>query len=397
VRPLLLLLAASVAITSLPQPGAPVLYRWIQAAQSHVPGTIDQPLRDTASESAANLYLVAQKIGSVRFKEPEDRNDVLRRGIVLHTDIALLLPEEAAHFTIGELPEKTFFITDNGKVVSIREDVEDSLVLAQDGEYRSMSVDTAHWWMARVLVRRITPRPAGDPFVGEWYRAVCATFQSAYLLGSANYHLQAGLKVLQHDPVLLLYAGALHEVMASARVQSVPFSHPVPGWNVSPPSPESEWRQAERRLREAIGERGPLEASVRLGHVLVRLARYEEAVAVLERAAPDLVEQRLQYLCALFLGTAEGALGHREQAQRALEGATRLFPSAQSALMALADVSWRAGNRPAALDALRRLRGLPADRRTREDPWTDYYRSFAADADTQLSAVRVAAATRERR
>ena len=65
-----------------------------------------------------------------------------------------------------------------------------------------------------------------------------------------------------------------------------------------------------------------------------------------------------------------------------------MYPAAQSPLLALSDLDRAAGNRAAALQALQRLEKLPADSYARDDPWRDYYESFAADGDQQLAAVR---------
>jgi hypothetical protein len=109
---------------------------------------------------------------------------------------------------------------------------------------------------------------------------------------------------------------------------------------------------------------------------------------MLRDIGPRLDEPRLRYFGALFLGSEEAALGRADAAREALERAASLFPTAQSPLLALADVARREGNRTATLAILGRLQRLPADAADREDPWTDYHRSFAGDAATQLDAVR---------
>ena len=101
--------------------------------------------------------------------------------------------------------------------------------------------------------------------------------------------------------------------------------------------------------------------------MLGRLGRHDEAASLLRDVTPRLTEPRLQYLAQLFLGTEEAATGHLARAREAFERAAVLFPTAQSPLVALADVAWRAGARAEALDALRRLEELPDDTEAREE------------------------------
>jgi tetratricopeptide (TPR) repeat protein len=255
-----------------------------------------------------------------------------------------------------------------------------------DGEYVRTSVGTAHWSMARSLLGAIRPRSRSDGFVRLWYRAVAARFASAGLFGGAQHALDRGLELLPHDPVLLFYAGAMHETLASARFQSVARS--LIARQQRFPSPRDELRDAEKLLGASVKAEGPVEAHLRYARVRGLLGRHEDAVARLRRVAPQLDARRLQYFAALFLGSEEDALGHVGAARDAFERAAALYPTAQSPVLALGALFRRAGDRKAVLEALSRLEALPADRADREDPWTDYYRSFAFDADQQLAAVR---------
>ena len=184
------------------------------------------------------------------------------------------------------------------------------------------------------------------------------------------------------------HTGALHEALASARIQSVPMTRRDLAGQLKFPSSREEWLEAERLLAAAVKEHGPPEATLRLARVRGRLGKHEDAAVMLRDIGPRLDEPALQYFGALFLGSEEAALGRADVAREALERAASLFPTAQSPLLALADVARREGNRTATLAILGRLQRLPADAADREDPWTDYHRSFAGDAATQLDAVR---------
>jgi tetratricopeptide (TPR) repeat protein len=263
-----------------------------------------------------------------------------------------------------------------------------TLVFSLDGEYKATADETAHWSVARMLLSWVLPDPARDPFVPLWYRAIAARFEGANLYGNARYHLAWALATVPRDPVLLFYAGAMYDAYASPSIQTIPLPRAAAGQQVVIASPREEWRLAERLLRDSVAAKGPLEAQVRLGRVLGRLGRHQEAVSVLRRVQPSLAERRLQYFAHLFLGSEEGALDHVAEARDSLNRAAALYPAAQSPLLALSELLHRTGDRQGALEALRRLEKLPPDPDFREDPWRDYLRSFALDADEQIAAMR---------
>jgi tetratricopeptide (TPR) repeat protein len=317
------------------------------------------------------------------------RNDILRRGALVHTDIALLLPERAAEYLqSGDAKERFIYDAFEKPRILYREDA-DALVFSADGEYLSTAVETAHWGTARSLLRGIYPHPSDDEFVRRWYRAVAAYFEDSYSLGNARYHLARALEELPHDPSILFYAGAMHEAYGSERIQSVLGTLPQPtAKQLKTASAADEWRLAERLLGDAVKAGAPIEASLRHARVLGQLGRHDEAVAILRTIQPVLTTSRLRYLGALFLGTEEGALARIAPARAAFERAASLFPTAQSPLVALAELDRRSGDRAAALAVVDRLQRLPLDPDSREDPWTHYFRSFAEDAPEQLAVVR---------
>jgi tetratricopeptide (TPR) repeat protein len=188
----------------------------------------------------------------------------------------------------------------------------------------------------------------------------------------------------------------VHDAYASAAIQSILEGQPSLRTDVQMPPAREELRMAERLLRQSIEENGPIEARVRLGRVLGRLGKHADAVSVLREVLPQVRDVRLEYFGALFLGSEEGALGHVDQARESLERAAALFPTAQSPWLALAEMLQRTGHRAAALDALRHLQQLPPDPEDREDPWRDYLRSFAADADQQIADMRASVDGKQR-
>jgi tetratricopeptide (TPR) repeat protein len=374
------------------EPPVVAVHRWIDAVRAHRPGVVDQPIRGVATAPPERFDVVLKNLQSVfehEFStEPQIRNDILRRGALLHTDIALLLPEQAAAFaqfsggTVGTPPF--------GSLQPLRPRVRregDALALSLDGEYLESAKETAHWSFASALLRGITPHAPSDEFVRLWYRAIAASFQNSYRLGSGTYHMERALEVMPRDPILLFYAGAMHEALASPRFQNIPVTAGALAHDLNFPTEHDQLRTAEGLLRDAVRAGAPPEARVRLGRVLGRLGSHAEAAAMLTQANPPADDARLGYFRELFLGTEQGALGKIDLARESLERAAHLFPTAQAPLIAMSDLFRRSGDRTAALHALQRLEALP-DASGRVDPWWDYHHSYALDAGDQLAAVR---------
>ena len=360
---------------------------WIADVLDHQPGVIDKPLLDIATQSPESLNIVRRQIRDVlKVERVPVRNDILRRGALVHTDIALLLPERAAEYLQTDADEP-FIFDKSGRLVVNRRDT-GKLVRSRDGEYVASEVENAHWSMARGLLHDIYPHPSADEFVQRWYRAFAAFFEESSLLGNAKYHRTRALEELPRDPMILFYAGAMHEAYASWGVQSIPMTRPGLTAALRLPSPQEEWSLAEPLLREAVKAGAPAEARLRHARVLGRLGKHAEAAAMLRLLEPGLTDPRLKYFAALFLGSEEGALGEVNHARDAFERAAVLCPTAQAPLVAMADLFRRSGNRTAALAVLGRIQALPSDPAERVDPWVDYFRSFALDATDQVEAVR---------
>jgi tetratricopeptide (TPR) repeat protein len=371
------------------------------AVMAHRPGEVDQPLLDMAEKTPEIARILVGDLEKALRQEfrgsyLEARNDVRRRAALLHTDIALLLPRQAAAFRWKDaVPTRAPAGSGRAPAPAVL----DSLVYMIDGQYVATEVESGHWPFASWLLSGIKPEPSSDEFVRLWYRAVAATFLNAYLFGNNAFHLMRAREVLPRDPVLLFYAAAMQEALASPRVQNVQGTQPSYGYKEmngrmisadarSLPSERDLLQLAARYLREALRWGAPPEAALRLGRVTGRLGRHDEAVTILEHLAPPASEVRLAYFRELFLGTEYAVLGRVDEARASFERAAALCPTAQAPLIALSDVCRRAGDRAAVLEALHRLEALPPEGSGRTDPWWDYYRSYAADAEQQLAAVR---------
>jgi tetratricopeptide (TPR) repeat protein len=369
------------------RPDVLTVHTWIEAVLAHQPGVIDKPLIQVAEEPPTDFDYIRRNIKPVLkklYEKVEVRNEFLRRAAVFHTDIAMLLPEQAAEFTQDDVTPE---VDPYAKKFQLRRQA-DAVVLSSDSEYLASARDSAHWWMASELLRGIQPHASADPFVARYHRAVIAHFESMLMFGSATHALLRAQRIVPDDPMVLFYDGALHEATASPMVQSIPATAPGIANEWQTPGPDEEWHRAEDDYRKAIAAGAPPETAVHLGRVLGHLEKHAEAATVLEGVMPKLTEPRLQYLAHLFLGVELGALGNLSRAKSTLDEARRLFPTAQAPVVALANAAWQAGNRSEALAALALLEKLPPEANARDDPYWSYYESFAADADTQLEALR---------
>ncbi len=302
---------------------------------------------------------------------------LVKRGALLHTDVALLVPDAtdpAADAPAVPKPHETP-IAPRGS--SIRD---------ADGRNQGMRYSNLHWDFARMLLDAVKP----DEFARVWYRATAAWLTYRHQLSEATPHLQRAREIFPADAGILFYNGGLYEMLAAPRIQGFIRTTALPdGVFIDVASERTNLRRAEGFFRRALALDPDLtEARVRLGRVLGVQGRHEEAIRELQAAnvAPD--DSLLRYYTALFLGADEEALGHADRARDAFGRASALYPRAQSPHLALSQLAWRTGDRPGALRAIQPVLALPADEDQRADPWWDYYDGAGRDADSQLDRLR---------
>ncbi len=281
---------------------------------------------------------------------------VLRRGAILHGDVAMLLPN-----AINPL---------DGNPGRFR-------VQMNDGQATSFGNGGFHWVMARGLLDGVAPAP--DDMVRQWYFAT-----SLWMQGNQQHetdHIHHAVQLFPNDPGLLFLSGCQMETYAGASIQSVVRSAVLPsGYSIDIPGEASALREAEDFFRRALARDATLgEARLRLGHVLLARGRPQQAADELRAVDTAIQPPVLQYFHAMFLGSAEEALGHFEAARDAYERAAAAFDGPQSPRLALSALAMRRGDRAGALAA---IQPVFAGARS-SDPWWDYYIVQARD----LSAV----------
>ena len=308
-----------------------------------------------------------------------DDNYILRRGALLHGDVAVLAPYSMAAPVSTPSPAGP---------QRLRMEI-------SDGREVSLGQSAVHWEIARMLLDFVQPQasdrpaPGRDAMVQQWYRATSAWMQLRE--DHDKLHLDRARELFPADPDILFLSGCLHETYAGPPIQAAVRSAVLPtGVTLDVGTDRSELRQAETLFRRTLEIKPDhAEARLRYGQVLGVLGRHAEAAVELRRAVPGLRETQLLYYAKLFLGAEEEALGNREAARAAYEQAAALSPNAQSPLLALSQLARRSGNRPDALRAIERLFALASEgRAAHPDPWWSYFVFQARDADELLAAMR---------
>jgi hypothetical protein len=354
--------------------------------------TASQPTRQTSPLATARatqvlydggdlrrLREIAKGISALALPGPE--NGILKRGAMLHADIAMRAP-----------PER------RGRADSFRPGPGGYTLFTADGQQVGFRDTVSHWNMGRRLLDRVrpvdskkaltlTPDPAADDTVRQWYLMSCA-FMSRISNIEAT-HVERALELFPNDPQVLFHAAAVHEVFASVRTQAPLRTMKVPqGVTFDVQSVSAELRRAEQLYKRAL-ERDPalVEARIRLGRVLGLRGRHEEAIDQL-RQGQSAGEPVLRYYAHLFLGGEFEALGNGTEARRSYEQAAILAPTAQSPLLGLSRVADRAGDRAAARELVGRVLKLPVGDLEYNDPWWVYEVAHARNVDQLFEDLR---------
>jgi tetratricopeptide (TPR) repeat protein len=404
------------------------LEQWLEAIEQHQFGEIDDALQRVASWDRNTLWLVWMDVGSVVnlvrepdvhifttpiepepfstiFRLPQTRlrtrnipygrdeirrlqamakeitdrggeNRVLKRGATLHSDIAMAGVQAADSNREGR-PR-------SGSIM---------LFLA-DGQQTGMEDASVQWEMGRRLLdkvrpngtRKLGPDPGADETVRRWYLAVNAYMQATEQMDA--WHVDRSLQLFPSDAEILFFAACGREWFSGPQVQNTLLStnlsrdlFPLIG------SEEEELRKAERLFRESL-EREPRrnEARIRLGRVLGRRGRHQDAIAELRRATKETQNRLLLYYGNMFLGAEAHALGLDDEARQAYTRAADLYPQAQSPRLALSALAVRRGERAGALATIQPVLSRDDVQRA-DDPWWSYYTSQARDIEGIIKAL----------
>ena len=307
-------------------------------------------------------------------------NDILKRGALLHADIAMSLPAAELRGDDSARPGPRAFT-----------------LYINDGQQTGRQDSVSHWNMGRRLLDRVRPAetkapktvpdPGHDDTVRLWYLATCAYM--AFTRNVEPAHFDRAIELFPDDAEVLMLAAAAHESFAGSRTQSAIRTAKIPrDVTLGVETEGSELRRSEQLYKRALkADPALVEARIRLGRVLGLRGRHEEAVAQLQQGL-SATETLLQYYAHLFLAAELDALGKWEDARRSYQRAAALYPTAQSPLLGLSRVASQLGDREAAREAIGRVLKLPADEEDRVDPWWSYEFAHARLVDALIEDLR---------
>jgi hypothetical protein len=332
-------------------------------------------IRIRAAESVGD-ELRALAIQARMSRDAGDPNYTIRRGALMHADIAMAGPlSKTPVDTRPSLAPQSF------------------LMRTSDGQSQDFGQVAIHWEIGRMLLDDVRPKgamkpsPSTDEMVRLWYRSTAAWMQKGEHLNKT--HLGHARQIFPHDADILFLLGCLHETFADAQVQSAIRSTVLPSDVVMDMQDErTELKLAEDILREALAARPEdAETRMRFGRVVSLRGRYAEAVSEIGRAIDSMSEheEAQQYYAQLFLGAALEGAGRFEESRTAYQRAVVLFPKAQSPLLGLSELAQRQGDRRSALEAMQQMFDLPSLEDERLDPWWGYHVYQARNADRLLS------------
>jgi tetratricopeptide (TPR) repeat protein len=302
-------------------------------------------------------------------------NDLLKRGALLHADLAMLAPQRARQFS------------------GLSSWTSDQAIESSDGQALGARVVSGHWRFARTLLARVQPNPARDDTVRVWYAAVAAYLQREREHAVAYQHLEDARRLLRADPQVWFYSGVLHETFASPSMQEA-----ASGGRRTAIQPRRVELDAAARYLNLVVRADPalVEARLRHGRVLHLLGRHERAVAELQTVRDAVQEGALKYYAELYLGAAHEALGRWAEARLCFERAAALQPTAQSPLLALSHLARQAGDRAKAVRFIEQVMALPSDPDGRDDPLWSYDVAALGDVGQLLATLRAPFLTGDR-
>ncbi|HET9360605.1 MAG TPA: tetratricopeptide repeat protein [Vicinamibacterales bacterium] len=369
---------------------------WLSAVEQHRSGTVDGWALGVRDWDAAALDLLRADLGTIvsMIREPKrvvydgaelarlkaiaqdvvsrgGENRILRRGAMLHADIAMFAPF---------------------KNIPSRKPAGGPIRIVNDGQQTDVD---RHFEFGRTLLDSVQVQaargaragPGADETVRLWYLAIGSYLQA---FGEMDFrHVERSLQLFPRDAEVLFFAACLQEMASSPQAQSaLQAIGPSKGTTSSVRGEGAALREAERLFRQAL-DRDPLhvETRLRLGRVLGRRGRHEEAARELRQARAATESMLLQYYANMFMGAELEALGRTTEAREAYELAADTYQKAQAPRLALNAMAASAGDRTEALRVIESaLR--PASIEPDDDPWWDYYTAQARATDVLLGQLR---------
>jgi hypothetical protein len=395
-----------------------LLQRWDEAVRGHEAGKLDEAVERTmaltlddrrALSPAIRVFLGAMTgRGRAVATEPERRAAAiglaarrspgvlpyLRRAAILHTDVAIA--GERRPPSIVDLPPEPDIAV--SPLFATRR-----MTVSKDGEIIGHIESDWNWPFARSLIDLFRTLAPSDPFPGDWFHATAAFMFARGLYAEVSGHLEHATKLMPDD------ARVLYDRACYAEIQGLPMNQVLMrdvdpmllrqrrlgGAQISSattaaakasmtdaakkalsldiPFKDEANAEAERLFRRALKSDPALhEARVRLARVLVERKRYPEALAEARTALAGTASPAVRFYGYLFAGRAQQALGRLDAAALDFAEAVKLFPTAQSALLAQSQVALMRADANGALQPIALLPSEPPADFRQGDPWWSY-------------------------
>jgi tetratricopeptide (TPR) repeat protein len=384
-----------------------IIEKWRKTAEQHQPGEADSAAVSIGSwptfelEFSIALFkkLVSRPVYELAIqpegcrslanylgiKKEEDKNYWLKRGALLHADIALLQLETGSEDTHQSKISFIKKMMDSSKkdhaktcwsirllsvvALDLKNKGGREMAWIQDGSPVYAS-EGRHMEFGRSLLDSVTPEPSQDKMVKEWYLATAAYGLSRGRPGYIEKHLEDAANLFPSDALILFYAGALHETYATPRYQN---ASRLQGIKYSYGSKKAELELAQKFFQRSVtADPNFTEARLRLGHVSGLLGYHDQAVSELQTAMAAVTDPQMQYYAALFLGNELAALGRTADARKEFERAAALYPAAQAPLLALSRLAYSEGDIQHASIAIERAFAVAANDHRGDDPRWKY-------------------------
>ena len=216
-----------------------------------------------------------------------------------------------------------------------------------------------------------------DDYDRAWQLAALSVIEGGIDSQALRDHVAHASPIFQNEPRLLLARGIVEEQFtAPAEVLTrTETAASLSRAREAMAHAESEsLRASERalaRFQEAAQHealRG--EALLRAGHVQLQLSRYDAAMATWNGLEEHIQEPALVFLLHLFRGIAYEGRARLDQSRASYRAALALSPSAHSATLRLAALSFRNGREQ---EAAALTEALMRNDDPRRDPWWSYY------------------------
>jgi tetratricopeptide (TPR) repeat protein len=405
--------------------GVALLERWNTAIWNHAPGArdgsvalvlsftyedrrlLDAPMRTFLTILSGRRYVpngpLQEKVQQLAFASQArfGYQAFLERAVLLHTDAAITTelgpPPVGSVLPAGPASQSPLLATRR-------------MTVSRDGEILGHLESDWNWPFARSLVGSIHAAAPADRFAGDWYHATTAFMYERRLYAEASAHLPVAAKILPEDPRILFDRAIYWEIQGMPMNQSLWRGVDMLAlrrWRESgrlPPNTNAATRafigldiplkddadaQAERLFRRALSvDPAHVEARVRLARVLLERKRYEDALAEVRTALSATTSEVVAFYGRLFGGRAAQALGRLDEAAQHFEAASRLFPEAESALLASSQLALLRADVNGAIAPIDRLPRDPHPNQPIADPWEYYRMATGRDWETLYRAVR---------